>query len=145
MILWRHRFSQEQTKFLSGFLPYDIVGRNHDNNFVGFWDKRCLHKTITVFSDLYYIFTIVDFKFNLHLCNISILSMQQRDATKKRLLFLPLFLLFLFWPKISAIQNMVKNHSEGVFRFTSFLLWDNSKTMLIINILWKIVVLSRYV
>ena len=34
---------------MSGFLPYYIVGRNPVNNFVGFWEKRCLHKIISVF------------------------------------------------------------------------------------------------
>ena len=29
-----------------------IVGRNSDNNFVGFGEKRCLHQIISVFTDL---------------------------------------------------------------------------------------------
>ena len=28
-------------------------GRNPDNNFIGFWEKRCLHKILSVFTDLY--------------------------------------------------------------------------------------------
>ena len=36
----------------SGFLSYGIVGRKLDNNFVGFWEKLCLHKSISVFTDL---------------------------------------------------------------------------------------------
>ena len=55
MILWRHCFFQKPTKLLSGFLPYYIVGRNPNNNFIGSWEKQCLHKIISVFTDLYYL------------------------------------------------------------------------------------------
>ena len=46
-------FLPKPTKLLSEFLPYDKVGRNPDNNLVDFWEKRCLHKIISVFTDLY--------------------------------------------------------------------------------------------
>ena len=36
IILWRYQFSQKPTKLLSGFLPYDIVSRNPENDFVVF-------------------------------------------------------------------------------------------------------------
>ena len=45
--------SKKQRYSLSDFLPYAIVGRNPDNYFVGYWEKRCLHKVISVFTDLY--------------------------------------------------------------------------------------------
>ena len=45
-------------------VPYDIVGRNPDNNFVGFWEKQCFHKIISIFTDLYNIFKeFLDFSF----------------------------------------------------------------------------------
>ena len=53
MILWRHRSNQKPIKLLSRLLPYGILGRNPDNNFVSFWETRWLHKILSVFTDLY--------------------------------------------------------------------------------------------
>ena len=30
------------------------IDRNPDKNYEAFWSKRCLHKIISVFTDLYY-------------------------------------------------------------------------------------------
>ena len=38
--------------FCQDFCPNDIVCRNPDNNFIGFLEKRCLHKIILVFTEL---------------------------------------------------------------------------------------------
>ena len=38
---------------LSGFLPTTPKGRDPDNNFVGFGEKPCLHKIITVKWDFH--------------------------------------------------------------------------------------------
>ena len=43
-------FSQKPTKLLPEFLP--TLGRNPDKNVVGFGEKRCLQKFISVHTDL---------------------------------------------------------------------------------------------
>ena len=49
MILWRHRSSQKTTHFLR-ILPSNLQDNNPYNNCVVSW---CLHKTISIFNDLY--------------------------------------------------------------------------------------------
>ena len=110
------------TKFemISALYCASLQGRNPYNFWLIFWEKRWLHKFILKFTDLYYFFNCLSWKFFNNIIFSAFLASPKPKILKKsiktwRQLDLSVLISNLFVAKFKILKQ--KSCSEGIRRF----------------------------